>query len=575
MRFQSLEYKDGSDQPSALNGTGVRFALDNLAQFPDPTLVLSATDVLYANEHSALLREALEDPSSGLAEIRDLCLRSSVPVIKKINLSRISGAHQFELYALPVQTDEGETVVLMLSRDTTLEQTLTNALASSRQMFKDLLSCASDFGWETDQNGCFRYVTPQDAFGFSAQDLHNQNAAVLFSLEGLYDNPFETKIRSEPVLITIRRRDGSHALVQISATPITNQDGKWIGARGICRDITQDYNQSATVQRLEQRHHILTKIGTLCRSRMSHEEILTALTQLIGQQVKAHCIIFEKTTSGLQISAPSSHSFPTLAYIETELFNIAQQLEHKNAGGLIFRMLKDQHLLIAPTRHHGVLNGAVVLIADHPKHPEFDDHNLAIIEEAAEHLGMFLHLVDLQKLQDRLAIEDELTGLLNRAAFEKFLKLRSAHLSRSGGESALLMIEIDGFDHLLQRYPSACIDTAIQNVAVELQNRSRGSDSIARVGAAKFSLFLEDTSLTGAAHKARNIIRNCAHISIGRISGNTPITVSVGIIATDDMRPYSASELVTAAQNALAVAKSMGPATHVIGDLPLKGSDAR
>src|SRR3546814_16416450 len=60
--------------------------------------------------------------------------------------------------ALPVSLGEKDRPgVLLIARETTLEQNLTKALVESRQMFKDLLACSADFAWATDSNGVFRY----------------------------------------------------------------------------------------------------------------------------------------------------------------------------------------------------------------------------------------------------------------------------------------------------------------------------------------------------------------------------------------------------------------------------------
>ncbi len=61
--------------------------------------------------------------------------------------------------------------VLVLGRDITGERNVINALVSSRQLYRDLVECSADFGWETDVNGAFTYVSPQGGFGYTAREL--------------------------------------------------------------------------------------------------------------------------------------------------------------------------------------------------------------------------------------------------------------------------------------------------------------------------------------------------------------------------------------------------------------------
>ena len=66
--------------------------------------------------------------------------------------------------------------VALVAHDVTSDRNLTNALVASRQLFKDLVGCSSDFAWETQIDGTFNFVSPRGALGFSARELEGRPA---------------------------------------------------------------------------------------------------------------------------------------------------------------------------------------------------------------------------------------------------------------------------------------------------------------------------------------------------------------------------------------------------------------
>ena len=118
----------------------------------------------------------------------------------KITLEDETGIRHYDLFAFPITlTRGGPTQVLIFGKDTTVEQHLTKALVQSRQMFKDLVSCSTDFAWETDNKGRFKYVSPNGILGYTAYELNDKQAAdLIVGQDGL--NPFDTSETGKFVL---------------------------------------------------------------------------------------------------------------------------------------------------------------------------------------------------------------------------------------------------------------------------------------------------------------------------------------------------------------------------------------
>jgi PAS domain-containing protein len=63
------------------------------------------------------------------------------------------------------------TQVLALLRPLDFEKALLRSLVESRQRYKDLIEIVSDFTWETDDEGCFTFISPRGALDWPASEL--------------------------------------------------------------------------------------------------------------------------------------------------------------------------------------------------------------------------------------------------------------------------------------------------------------------------------------------------------------------------------------------------------------------
>jgi len=169
---------------------------------------------------------------------------------------------------------------------------------------------------------------------------------------------------------------------------------------------------------------------------------------------------------------------------------------------------------------------------------------------------------ELQKLHTELkelANRDSLTGLLNRRAFHEHAGqlLRTARRRKEG--AALLMIDLDHFKQINDRFGHAEGDHVLQAVASALKATARENDIVARHGGEEFVVAIlginESESLV-AAERLREAIA-----SIENTKSN--ITASIGVatlMPTAHHREVSAAlaELLSEADRALYAAKNNG-----------------
>jgi diguanylate cyclase (GGDEF)-like protein/putative nucleotidyltransferase with HDIG domain len=154
---------------------------------------------------------------------------------------------------------------------------------------------------------------------------------------------------------------------------------------------------------------------------------------------------------------------------------------------------------------------------------------------------------------------DALTGLLNRRGFEETIALELARTTRSGAALSVVIVDLDHFKALNDRFGHQAGDVALQRLATLCRDGKRVVDSAARIGGEEFALVLPYTDANGAylvAERLRRLIHD-------RASDETMLTASFGIAAYPE-HGTDEDALLRAADQALYVAKQLGRDRSVI-----------
>jgi diguanylate cyclase (GGDEF)-like protein len=121
---------------------------------------------------------------------------------------------------------------------------------------------------------------------------------------------------------------------------------------------------------------------------------------------------------------------------------------------------------------------------------------------------VFADITTLKQMQAELrhqADTDALTGLANRRAFFGALQLAGERTSRQGDRCAVLMLDLDHFKAVNDRYGHAVGDATLRCFADILRGLLRGADCAGRLGGEEFALLLPQTDLAGAQRLAERI----------------------------------------------------------------------
>lgn len=163
-----------------------------------------------------------------------------------------------------------------------------------------------------------------------------------------------------------------------------------------------------------------------------------------------------------------------------------------------------------------------------------------------------------------LSYTDELTGLRNYRYFRTELEREVQRAARYGRPVALLVIDIDHFKSVNDRFGHRRGDAILAELAARLGPQIRPQlDTLARYGGEEFALILPETTVEGARTVGERIGRIVAEKPFeAELEDGLSVTISVGIAAYPD-DAVSAEALFRAADWAMFRAKARGRACIV------------
>ena len=106
---------------------------------------------------------------------------------------------------------------------------------------------------------------------------------------------------------------------------------------------------------------------------------------------------------------------------------------------------------------------------------------------------------------EALVMVDPLTGVANRRHFMETLRSEAERAKRYGHTLSLLMIDVDRFKKVNDRYGHLVGDRLLRMLTETIQDSLRDSDTLGRLGGEEFGVVLQETSLDDAVIVAERI----------------------------------------------------------------------
>lgn len=196
--------------------------------------------------------------------------------------------------------------------------------------------------------------------------------------------------------------------------------------------------------------------------------------------------------------------------------------------------------------------GTIAVVDSQPR--AFGETQRAVLRDLSTLVMTALESRRRALLLGRLAMTDHLTGLANRAQFDRTLESEMAHAQRTGEPLTVMFMDLDEFKDINDHFGHAAGDEVLREVARRLGEQVRAEDVLARFGGDEFGVIMRH-AMPEPAHALAARIAEAVATPITLSGGNTvDMSISVGIATcTDDT--HSAAALLAHADRALYRAK--------------------
>ena len=162
----------------------------------------------------------------------------------------------------------------------------------------------------------------------------------------------------------------------------------------------------------------------------------------------------------------------------------------------------------------------------------------------------------LERERDQLhstAHTDPLTGAENRRSLIERIEYEIARHTRSDGSFTLVMLDVDGFKPLNDRFGHVAGDELLCDLVAQLKRLIRAQDIVARIGGDEFCVLAPETGRAGIPALVRRIDDAVASVTAGTMS----LRASVGVAVFPEDGNSADTLLHAADQRLLAVKRAL------------------
>lgn len=518
-----------------------------VASHGEPAVLFNPIDKSFsANRHAAALSHYFEgDIHNELLRLVEITRQTNGAFNTTVTLPVPSGQAVYQLTLIPHVLGEN---ILFLFHDQSVELTLRDALIESRQRYKDMVNVFSDFSWEVDSDGKFRFVSRTNALGYESDEMiGHEPSEFVVGAEGYNTIPFISEEVIEEEELWMTRADGGMACVLLSSIPFYDDDGTLAGIRGICRDVTGEREREIALAQVHHRERMLGHIVNTIREESDLTDMLASAAAASARALGA---------AGCSVKRLSRESGGIENFIIAGQFgddgpgDLSDDLTDFKPGERWLRedLLAGWHVLVAPCVRNEKLNGMICLW----RKEKWSDDARLLVADIAGQLGITIEQIINHENILHLSRTDSMTGLLNRRAFyEEELPRRFKRLAFDGNTGALFFVDMDNFKMVNDINGHQAGDNAIIALRDLLLDFVRPGDLVARLGGDEFGLWLDTVDEGIAASRCAYLLEKSKSLIEYSGDDDHPLGISVGIAIYSPETDESIDSLLARADRAM------------------------
>ncbi|GHF11947.1 diguanylate cyclase [Kordiimonas sediminis] len=444
---------------------------------------------------------------------------------------------------------------LLVARDTTLPDKVTEALITSRALMKDLLDCAADLAFELDDKGIITFVMPADFLGRSTDAWVGKDATSVFwdGQATPKKNPFGVRTDSDFSEVPYENANGVREYLTISIKAVLDDSGFCIGTRGTARIITERVRREQAVKQEKLRLAMQERLTRILVTAESSDEVLGRAVAEVQDLFRADAVFIYKLYDGGYIPVASEKD-PEL---ECDFHIVSEKLPTEFPDDIVFLDVQGRDHMIVPLVKGDVCEGVVLVSRDTAVSP-WSGQEKALLVAIGDILAAAQKKAALFDKLSRLSGQDELTQLLNRRAFEAEVNKRLLHQNRTGQSGCLMFIDLDHFKEVNDTMGHQIGDLALRLVASNIRDLIRPIDIAGRYGGDEFVIWIENIDRNDAEERARHLIDAMSGIRMQLNKDDLKLSMSVGICKSRSGIGESFTALCDRADRALYMVKRAG-----------------
>lgn len=318
----------------------------------------------------------------------------------------------------------------------------------------------------------------------------------------------------------------------------------------------------------------LREIGAILSTTLDFDSVLDLLLDQIGRVVPysiANIILVDE--SGVRVARTRYHESlePQMAQLlKTSTFNISP------APNIYFMIDTAQSIVLPvvpldakwidsplPVRSWVgapvIVKGKVIACFSLSKlEPDFfRNRHAELLSVFAGQAALALQNARLFSEIQKLAIQDDLTGVFNRRHFLELGEREFNRAQRYARPLSVIMLDIDRFKRVNDSFGHAVGDQVLRVVVERCKSNIREVDILARYGGEEFTIIMPEAGLSDVQRIAERLRKDIAKMPIPTTAGPVNLTVSLGAASLSSETPNLA-KLIDNADFAMYKAKRIG-----------------
>lgn len=446
------------------------------------------------------------------------------------------------------------------------------SLSVEREKYADLYNFAPVAYFLFDKNDIILdlNLTATDLLGKERRYLINRPFTAYITPESLEifiahrNHVFETDT-PQSCELHIKRSDQTFRIVQVRTIAIKNADGNSHIWRSVMTDITEQKEIHAALKRSQVLLIALSRGAQSALLATTRDEIYRAVgeqAEHLGSELGileitdsdqlnlSYTTLGEKTLREIakKFNQPLNHlSLPIIKdgllasvirnkkiYYSEDVQGI-ETLQGNSPAAVqtrfLVKLFKATQMIIAPLLVEDSVIGLLMVMSN-----SLDETDVTVFDIFAAQIAISLRNAKLLEelalafsRQKELAQTDALTGVNNRRAlFDNGQKMLSA-AQRYERELSLIMLDIDHFKNVNDRFGHAVGDQVLQHVTQVIAGELREADFIGRYGGEEFVIVLPETEVGQACQLAERLRLMVEKAHLQDDAGEVSVTISLGV----------------------------------------------